>query len=108
MYLNLIISCCLYYVIILTNSVNFQCDEADCEKVFLSEKKLLKHKKTHSKVCRVVRQTVFECPVKNSCNAEENCQKVFLVKAELVKHINEDHSADDAAYKLVYCIMISL
>ncbi|XP_022130249.2 zinc finger protein 479 [Pieris rapae] len=81
----------------------YKCDVGDCGKVFLSEEKLLKHKNTHNKVCRIARPSVFECPVKNSSKLEVTCHKVFLVKEELIKHINEDHSVDDAAFKCDVC-----
>ncbi|XP_045490842.1 oocyte zinc finger protein XlCOF29-like [Colias croceus] len=86
-------------------SVRYKCDEPNCSKEFLSEQKLVKHKNSHNKECRVPRQTTLECPVKklDGSGIEEPCGRTFQVRGDLIKHLNEEHAPEDAGYKCEEC-----
>lgn len=75
----------------------------NCNKEFMSEPKLRKHKSSHNKdsSTKAPRQTTVECPVKkiHENGLEEPCGSIFHVRKELVKHLNEEHTIEEAAYR---------
>ncbi|XP_045446039.1 zinc finger protein 628-like [Melitaea cinxia] len=86
---------------------SLQCDMPNCNKEFMSEPKLKKHKSSHNKdsSTKSARQITVECPVKKILEngLEESCGRIFHVREELVKHLNEEHTIEEAAYRCQEC-----
>ncbi|VVD02273.1 unnamed protein product [Leptidea sinapis] len=69
---------------LIVKPTRLKCDEPNCTKEFLSERKLLQHKNTHKKESRVTRPSKLECPVKsdNGGSMKVPCGRIFTERAE--------------------------
>ncbi|XP_063549143.1 zinc finger protein 358-like [Cydia strobilella] len=87
----------------------FKCDEPDCNKAFVTEQKLRRHRGVHNKQRPPPPPpppAAVECPAGEAAGVEGEggrCRRVFAARDQLARHLREDHGPKDALHGCEEC-----